>query len=137
MKLTILLVLLLAVSGEVIKAYSAQDVNDLLTRNKGKVIGLFFINPHMNDSKLENKSFWQSILGVMDSLKGLLTSEEVHTEEIEQLVGEKAILVEIDVSDPKLQYVVEEVYDVSTVPYLILLKGDVVLFKGIPTNDSY
>ena len=51
-------------------------------------------------------------------------------------MAEKALLIEIDVSDPKLQYV-EELYDVTTVPYLILLQSGSVLFKGVPNNDSY
>ena len=45
-------------------------------------------------------------------------------------------MIEIDVSNPKLTYV-EELYEVTTVPYLIVVQGDRVLFKGIPTNESY
>ena len=90
----------------------------------------------MQDQKLENKNFWESILGVMDSIKGLFTRSEVQTSKIEEEVAAKAMLVEIDVSDPKLQYV-EELYDVTTVPYLILMQTGQVLFKGVPNNDSY
>ena len=56
----------------------------------------------MQDQKLENKNFWESILGVMDSIKGLFTRSEVQTSKIEEEVAAKAMLVEIDVSDPKL-----------------------------------
>ena len=127
---------MLTVRSEVVKAYSAQDVNDLMNKNVGRVIGLLFINPHMQDHKLESKNFWESILGVMDSIKGIFTKSEVQTSQVEEQVAEKALLIEIDVSDPKLQYV-EELYDVTTVPYLILLQSGSVLFKGVPDSDSY
>ena len=107
-----------------------------MNKNVGRVIGLLFINPHMQDHKLGSKNFWESILGVMDSIKGIFTKSEVQTSQVEEQVAEKALLIEIDVSDPKLQYV-EELYDVTTVPYLILLQSGSVLFKGVPNNDSY
>ena len=56
--------------------------------------------------------------------------------EIARQISDKALLIEVDVSNPKLSYV-EELYEVTTVPYLIMVQGDKVLFKGIPTNESY
>jgi hypothetical protein len=97
-------------------------VNDILGLNKDKTVGLFFINPHVNvESKsAEKDSFWSSILGVVDSIKGIFVSSEMAPNDIEELLSQNAVLLEIDVSDPKLAYV-EEAYEVTTVPYLIVV----------------
>ena len=79
--------LLAAVHSEIIKAYTAQDVNDVIAMNKGKIIALFFINPHVNidNSSSEQKtSFWDSILGVIDSIKGIFVSSEMDAVDIEE-----------------------------------------------------
>ena len=40
--------------------------------------------------------------------------------EIAWQISDKALLIEVDVSNPKLSYV-EELYEVTTVPYLIMV----------------
>ena len=73
--LTVTLFLSLTISwAEIVKAYNSKDVEDLLYINKDKVVSLFFINPNTSKGKEEKVSFWQSVLNVIDSVKGIFIS---------------------------------------------------------------
>ena len=78
------LLLLALARGEIVKAFSSQDVNDLLTTHKGQTIALFFVNPHVDSTPEsdQKQSFWDSILGIMDSIKGIFSSKQMDSSEI-------------------------------------------------------
>ena len=112
-------------------------MTDLIGMNNDKVVALFFINPHVIQSKSKQQaSFWDSVLGVIDSIKGIFVSSEMASSDIEELIAKNSILVEIDVSDPKLASVEAE-YDITTVPFLIVQQNKSILYKGVPTTESY
>ena len=73
---------------------------------------------------------------MIDSIKGLFVSSDVASSDIEELIAKNSMLIEIDVSDSKLSQIENE-YDITTVPFLIVLQNGSILYKGVPTTESY
>ena len=78
MKLSIVLVLAVLVSlgaGEIVQVFNPRDVDDVRIMHKDDVVVLFFINPHATlTQEEESASFWESLLTVVDSIKGIFVS---------------------------------------------------------------
>ncbi|CAI2378235.1 unnamed protein product [Moneuplotes crassus] len=136
---TIMLIALLClcVRAEIEVAQSFEDVTKFLEDNQNDTVALLFI-----DSTLSEQTGNGFFSGVMSSVTNIFSgveesnSSHSHVSEIEKAISDDTALIQIDVSNENLREV-QESYDVTTVPFLIVTKRGIVVLKEAPTHETH
>ena len=136
--LTFILIALLAFAqADVETASTAEDVTTFLETNKENIAALFFIDSSLNEGN--EGGFWS---GVITSVSHIFSGEDEEiasgqkVSAIEQKISDEADLMQIDVSNEELRQIQEQ-YDVTTVPFLIIFKKGVLVLKEVPTHETH
>lgn len=137
--IAILLVMLLCwhAQASVDKATSVEDVQQFLERNQDNTVALFFVDSSLTDEAAGG--FWS---GVISSVSHIFSgdadagSAADSVAAIEKDVAAGAAMLQIDVNDESLRDV-QESYDVTTVPFLIVFKRGIVVLKEVPTSETH
>ena len=135
---TLLVVALICMQAwaEVEVAKSPDDVKRFLEDNQDGTAALFFIDTSANDGS--ESGFWT---GVVTSVSHIFSGEEgannpERVAEIEKEISTDAALLQIDTSNEDFREI-QESYDVTTVPFLILFKRGIVVLKEVPTHETH
>jgi len=138
MKIALVFVLiLLFVNADVELATSAEEVTNFLDANQNNIAALFFLDSSLNEGN--EGGFWS---GVVTSVSHIFSGEDEDiangqkVSEIEQRISDEADLMQIDVSNEDLR-LIQEQYDVTTVPFLIIFKKGVLVLKEVPTHETH
>lgn len=132
------------VHAEVEIAENADDVRRFLEENEDNTIALLFIDSTSTEGS--EGGFWK---GVVNSVSHIFSGESDSTSskqtvaEIEKEImllresgSQDAALMQIDVSNEDLREI-QESYDVTTVPFLIVFKRGIVVLKEVPTHETH
>ena len=136
---SLLFVALLCVSAwaEVEIAKTTDDVKRFLEENQDNTAALFFIDSSANDGS--ETGFWS---GVVTSVTHIFSGEETvantpqRVAEIEKEISTDAALMQVDISNEDFREI-QESYDVTTVPFLILFKKGIAVLKEVPTHETH
>lgn len=118
-------------------ADSADDVKRFLEENQDNTVALFFIDSSLNEGS--EGGFWKGIVTSVSHIFAGDQSEagsQQRVAEIEKEISNEAALMQIDVSNEDLREI-QESYDVSTVPFLIVFKRGIVVLKEVPTHETH
>lgn len=137
--ITILIALMLLsfVQCDVEVATDADSVRKFLEDNQDHTVALFFIDSSLNEGS--EGGFWK---GITTSISHIFSGEDeaaatnARVAEIEKDISTNAALIQIDVSNEKLRDI-QESYDVTTVPFLIVFKRGIVVLKEVPTHETH
>jgi hypothetical protein len=135
--LCVLAILVSAVYADVSQATSAEEVGTFLEENKDNIAALFFLDSSLNEG--QEGGFWN---GVVSTVSTVFSAEEEtgpngqKVSDIEKNISQEAELMQIDVSNEDLRSV-QESYDVTTVPFLIVFKEGVIVLKEVPTHETH
>lgn len=83
--------------------------------------------------------FWTGVVTSVSHIfsgEGEDVSSGKKVSEIEKKISDEGDLMQIDVSNEDLQ-AIQEQYDVTTVPFLIIFKRGVVVLKEVPTHETH
>lgn len=132
----ILLIACATVSADLAVAHNYEDVTKFLELNQEDTIALIFV-----DSSLNEEQAGGIFSGIVTSISHIFSgADEVGSTEkvaqIEREISEETALLQIDVSKPELKEV-QESYDVTTVPFLIVFKRGIVVLKEVPTQETH
>jgi len=141
MKSTLVIVAMLLfcsfVYADIEMADSPDDVKRFLEENQDNTVALFFIDSSLTEGS--EGGFWK---GVVTSVSHIFAGEEEtggsrqRVAEIEKDISNDAALMQIDVSNEDLREI-QESYDVTTVPFLIVFKRGIVVLKEVPTAETH
>jgi hypothetical protein len=135
----LLLVALLCVSvwAEVEIAKTTDDVKRFLEENQDNTAALFFIDSSAIDGS--ETGFWS---GIVTSVTHVFSGEDTiantpqRVAEIEKDISTDAALLQVDISNEDFREI-QESYDVTTVPFLILFKKGIAVLKEVPTHETH
>lgn len=134
----VLLMLTIAfVKADVEIAESAEDVKRFLEENQDNTVALFFIDSSLNEGS--EGGFWKGIVTSVSHIfagEGEGASGQQRVAEIEREISDEAAMMQIDVSNEDLREI-QESYDVTTVPFLIVFKRGIVVLKEVPTHETH
>jgi len=131
------MLLCLSVKADVETAQSFDDVTRFLELNQDDTVALLF-----TDSTLTNQSGTGFLSGVVSSVTHIFSGAEEadasnqRVAEIEKEISNETALLQIDVSNENLKEI-QESYDVTTVPFLIVFKRGIVVLKEVPTHETH
>ena len=129
--------MLMLARAEVEIAENSDDVRRFLEENQDSTVALFFI-----DSSLNEGSQGGFFSGIVTSVSHIFSGEEgaggqqTKVADIEKEIADDADLMKIDVNNENLRDI-EEAYDVTTVPFLMVFKKGVVVLKEVPTQETH
>jgi hypothetical protein len=119
-------------------AGSVGEVSSFLQGKQDSVAALFFVDSSLSDGSEDG--LWTS---VVSSVSHIFSGEDESTSvdgnkvtELEQKISQDADLLQIDVSKDELR-AIQETYDVTTVPFLIVFKKGVIVLKEVPTHETH
>lgn len=118
-------------------AQSFEDVTRFLELNQDDTVALLFI-----DSTLSEQAGNGFFSGVVSSITHIFSGAEEpnashqRVAEIEKEISDETALIQIDVSNENLREI-QESYDVTTVPFLIVTKRGIVVLKEVPTHETH
>lgn len=133
----LLLILVSAAYADVFQATSAEEVDTFLDKNKDNIAALFFLDSSLNEG--QEGGFWN---GVVTTVSHIFSGEDEigpngqKVTDIEKNISQEAELMQIDVSNEDLRSI-QESYDVTTVPFLIVFKRGVIVLKEVPTHETH
>lgn len=135
----VFLLALILVNADVRVASTSEDVNTFLqeAESEGNIAALFFFDSSLHEEN--TGGFWS---GVVTSVSNIFSGEDEEVasgqkvSEIEQKISDEADLIQIDVSNEDLR-LIQEQYDVTTVPFLIIFKNGVIVLKEVPTHETH
>ena len=131
------MLLCLSVKADVETAQSFDDVTRFLELNQDDTVALLF-----TDSTLTNQTGTGFLSGVVSSVTHIFSGVEEadasnqRVAEIEKEISNETSLLQIDVSNENLKEI-QESYDVTTVPFLIVFKRGIVVLKEVPTHETH
>lgn len=130
--------------AEVEIAENADDVRRFLEENQDNTVALLFIDSSLNEGS--EGGFWKGVVSSVSHIfsgEGDKQSSKQTVAEIEKEIqllrdsgSNEAALMQIDVSNEDLREI-QESYDVTTVPFLIVFKRGIVVLKEVPTHETH
>jgi hypothetical protein len=124
------------VNADVIKAEDAETVRAAVDKNQDGTLALFFLDSSLAQGS--ESGFWN---GIVTSVSHIFSGEDQgdaqqqQIDSIEQDISTDVSLVQVDVSNEALREI-QESYDVTTVPFLIVFKRGIVVLKEVPTHET-
>lgn len=138
------MLLTLFARAEVEIAENADDVRRFLEENQDNTVALLFIDSTLNEGS--EGGFWKGVVSSVSHIfsgEGDKGSSKQTVAEIEKEImllresgTNEAALMQIDVSNEDLREI-QESYDVTTVPFLIVFKRGIVVLKEVPTHETH
>ena len=128
---------LMSVNSEVIRAEDPETVRAAVDENQDGTLALFFLDSSLAQGS--ESGFWT---GIVTSISHIFSGEDgadaqqQQIDAIEQDISTDVALVQIDVSNESLREI-QESYDVTTVPFLIVFKRGIVVLKEVPTHETH
>lgn len=127
----------LSANAEVIAADSAQTVRTAIEAGQDGTVALFFIDSTLTEGS--DSGFWNNMVNGVTHLfnaddQG--NSQQQQIDAIERDISQEVALVTIDVSNDELREI-QESYDVTTVPFLIVFKRGIIVLKEVPTHETH
>lgn len=128
---------MLSVQSEVIIADTPETVQKAIQDNQDSTLALFFLDSSLAQGS--DSGFWN---GIVTSISHIFSGEEAADAQQQQIdslsadMVDDVTMVQIDVSKEDLRDV-QEAYDVTTVPFLIVFKRGIVVLKEVPTHETH
>jgi hypothetical protein len=127
----------LSVKATVITADSAETVRSAIEDNQDGTVALFFIDSSLNQGS--ESGFWNNMVTSITHVfsgEDSADAQQQQIDSIERDISQEVALVTIDVSNEELREI-QESYDVTTVPFLIVFKRGIVVLKEVPTHETH
>lgn len=140
---TILLFALLSafVAGQVLEPTSYQEVTEMLEDNKHNIVTLIFVDPEVLNAKLgpegvilneESKGFFGGIIG---SVASLFTQKERTMSDMIYDISLDNLVIQINSTNDEFTKL-EDMYNIITSPFVIILKGNKILYRETASRSS-
>ena len=123
--------------AEIEVAQNYDDVTRFLEENQDDTVALLFM-----DSTASSQSSGGVFSGIFSSIGSIFSgsgdsaSSEDQVAQIEKEISDEAALMQIDVSLEDLKEI-QESYDVTQVPFLIVFKRGIVVLKEVPDKETH
>ena len=123
------------------KPDSTASALTIINDNKRDIVTLLFYDAQTMNTKLKDASkggqdtpgFWGNLMG---GIRDMFTTTERSVADLVNEMSKDSVLIEIDSSNPDLKSM-QEIYNVPSIPYIIVLQGNKVLYRGIPDDKTY
>ena len=126
---------------EINNVYQSEDGSSTAANpdadDEDDTVGLLFI-----DSTLRDQPGGGFLSGVVSSITHIFSGSEdpnvsqQRVADIEKEISDETRLMQIDVSNENLKGI-QESYDVTTIPYLIIFKRGIVVLKEVPNQETH
>lgn len=127
----------MSVYAEIEVAQNYDDVTRFLEENQDDTVALLFM-----DSSASSQSSGGVFSGIFSSIGSIFSgsgddgSKEDQVAKIEKEISDEAALMQIDVSKEDLKEI-QESYDVTQIPFLIVFKRGIVVLKEVPDKETH
>lgn len=132
----LVLVLCIAfVHSEVIEATSLQQAEDIIKGNTNTVTGILFLDSTQVDATIDRSNGQEGSSGFFASIRGMFSNKGKSVYKYAEELGESIKVIEVDTSSTSLNEI-KTLFNVTTVPYLVLVYKNQILFSGVPTRSN-
>lgn len=123
---------------------SSVEARTIIQDNINNTVTIMFYDPttvdktlteviqQQNQEQKEEKGFWGSLV---TGIRGMFNDKEKSISEFAGEIEDKSVLVEIDTSNPDFEQL-QRSYNVNTVPYLIILSRQILVYRGVPSTEA-
>lgn len=140
---TILLFVLVTTfsAGQVLEPNSYEEVTEMLEDNKHSIVTLVFVDPEVLNAKLgpegviineESKGFFGGIIG---SVASLFTPREISISDMIYEISIDNLVIQINSTNEEFRNL-EDMYNVISSPFVIILKGNKILYRESASRSS-
>ena len=126
------------VYADVVRAEDAETVRTTIDQDADGTLALLFVDNSISQGS--ESGFWN---GIVTSINHIFSGEDQANAQqqqinsIEQDISDEVTLIQIDVGSNEGLREIQESYDVTTVPFLIVFKRGIVVLKEVPTHETH
>jgi hypothetical protein len=129
-------------SAELFEPDNSTDASDLMERFKHNITTVIFVDPANINLNLEQenadlteeskKGFFSNFF---ETVTSIFSSKDKSIGDIVHDLSKKNIVIEIDATNPEFRKL-QDIYNVQTVPFIIILKGNKILYRAPITEKT-
>ena len=128
-------------TAEVYEPKGYSETLELLDKFKYNITTLIFVDPSEIDNSLDqeqgepeddNSGFFDNLIS---SIKSVFSSDERSIGDLIKELSKEGVLIQVNVTNPNLAPV-KEMYNIQSIPYIVILKGNKILYRDIATHKA-